>query len=297
MDDKWVIDGLRLVVAIVVLSYASILDVRTRKVENGAWIILALVAITLIPVQLSVDGESLLYGLVLVPILAILADVYWEGKEGSAAAKYGPIIKYSAAVATVMAFGYAWGSKAYFQHLLAVPIMMLVLVAMYMTDIIRGGADAKALLSLAILFPIYPALGDFPILHGESEAAQLFFPFSFVVLINAAIITVFVPLYYVSRNIASGDTRFPQLFLGYKLEPSQVKGKHVWLMERMEGSEHVLYARPRHDEDLDKEVNLLAEAGHSRIWITPKIPFIVPLLASLFFSTVIGNLIFLASSI
>lgn len=297
VDDKWVVDGLRLVIGIVILCYASVQDVRTRKVQNGAWIVLAGAALILLPVQLSADGESLSYALVSLPILAILADVYWEGREGSTAAKYGPPAKYSIAVVLIVALGYAWGSSSYFQHMLAIPVMMLVFVAMYMADIIRGGADAKALLSLAILFPVYPALGGFPLLHGATDASQLFFPFSFVVLINAAIITAFAPIYYSIRNMASGDTRFPQLFLGYRTEASEAREKHVWLMERMDGSQHEYFARPRHGEDLDKELGLLVSAGHTRIWITPKIPFIVPMAASLVFSAVIGNLIFLVSSV
>ncbi len=296
MDDKWVIDALRLVIGIAILGYASVQDVRTRRVQNGPWIVLAVAALVLIPIQLIADGKSLTYVLVIVPIIAILADVYWDGKEGSTMTRYGPAVKYSIGIIAIVALGYAWGSSSYFQHLLAIPVMMLFVVAMYMSDIIRGGADAKALLSLAILFPVYPALGGFPLLHGDTGTAQLFFPFAFVILINAAIMTALMPIVFLSRNIASREMKFPQSLLGYRAEHSQLKGKHVWLMERMEGGEHVIYARPKRDEDLDKEVDLLVKSGRTRLWITPKIPFIVPMLASLVFSAVIGNLIFLLTS-
>jgi len=293
VDDKWVIDALRLVIGIVILSYASVQDVMTRRVRNAPWIVLAIAALILLPVQLVADGESLAYLLVIVPILAILADVYWDGKEGSTMAKYGPAAKYSMGIIAVVALGYAWGASPYFQHLLAIPVMMLFVVALYMSDIIRGGADAKALLSLAVLFPVYPALGGFPLLSGDTVTAQLFFPFSFVILINAAIMTALMPIVFLSRNIASREMKFPQSLLGYKAEHTQLKGKHVWLMERMEGGEHNIYTRPKRDEDLEKEIDLLVRSGHTRLWITPKIPFIVPMLLSLVFSTVVGNLIFL----
>jgi len=296
VDDKWVIDALRLAIAIVILGYASIQDVRTRRVDNASWKILAAAALILLPVQLVADGESLAYMLVVVPILAILADVYWDGKEGSVMAKYGPAAKYSIGIIALVALGYIWGVSPYFQHLLAIPVMMLFVVAMYMSDIIRGGADAKALVSLAILFPVYPALGGFPLLHGDTGTAQLFFPFSFVILINAAIMTALMPIVFLSRNIASRELKFPQSLLGYKVDHSQLKGRHVWLMERMEAGEHLVFTRPRREEDLDKEVDLLVASGHTRLWITPKIPFIVPMLASLVFSAVIGNLIFLLGS-
>lgn len=296
MDDKWVIDAFRLGIAIAILSYASVQDFKARKVENSAWIVLAAAALILLPIQLVADGESLVYVLIVVPILAILADVYWDGKEGSTMAKYGPAAKYSIGIIAVVVLGYAWGSSPYFQHLLAIPVMMLFVVAMYIFDVIRGGADAKALLSLAILFPVYPALGGFPLLHGDTATAQLFFPFSFVILINAAIMTALMPIVFLARNIASGEMKFPQSLLGYKVEYSQLKGRHVWLMERMEGGEHRIYARPKRDEDLEKEVELLVRSGRTRLWITPKIPFIVPMLASLVFSALIGNLIFLLTA-
>jgi len=292
VDDKWVIDALRLLIAIVILSYASIQDVRTRKAQNALWIVLAAAALILLPVQLVADGESLAYVLVVVPILAILADVYWDGKEDSAMARYGPWAKYSMWFIATVALGYAWVDRLYFQHLLAIPVMMFFFVVMYMLGLIRGGADAKAMISLAILFPLYPALGGFPLLHGSTGSAQLLFPFAFVILFTAAIITALTPIYYLSRNLASRDMKFPQSLFGYKAEHSQLKGKHVWLMERMEGGEHVIYVRPKKDEDLEKEIDLLVRSGHTRLWITPMIPFLVPMLLSLVFSTVVGNLIF-----
>jgi preflagellin peptidase FlaK len=296
VEQKWIIDALRVVIGIVILAYASVQDVRTRRVQNAAWMVLAAIALVLLPIQLVADGESLTYLLVTIPILAILADIYLDHEEGSRMAKYGPAAKYSIGIIAIVALGYAWGTRPYFQHLLAMPVMMLFIVAMYMSDVIRGGADAKALISLAVLFPVYPALGGFPLLEGNADTAQLFFPFSFVILINAAIMTAIMPIVFLSRNLASRDIKFPQSLLGYRVEHSQLRNKHVWLMERMNGEMHEFFARPKQDENLENEVDLLVRAGHTRLWITPKIPFIVPLLASLVFSAVIGNLIVLLAS-
>ncbi len=296
MEHEWVIDAARVGIAVVILGYASFKDWRERRVPNAPWLVLALAGMILLPIQISADNEKFAYLLVLVPVLAILADVYLDGNEGSWAAKYGPPVKYAVAIAAVAALGYSWGSHPYFQYLLAVPVMMLFVVVLYMTDIIRGGADAKALISLAILFPRYPALDGFPWLDGTSGSGQLFFPFSFVILINAAIMTALMALVFLAKNLAKGDLRFPQAFLGYRLETSKLKGRHVWLMERIEDGSHKTYSRPRSDEDLEREVALLNSAGLTKVWITPKIPFIVPMLLSLVFSTVVGNLLFLLTS-
>lgn len=288
MDSSETLSLLRLAPAIIVLAYASVLDWRTRRVPNTYWIALSLVGLALIPIQLLADEKDLKFLLIMVPILVILSDVYWGSEEGPLA-KYMTVAKYAVAVVAIVALAYLWGTDGYFQHFLAVPIMMLLIVAMYMLDVIRGGADAKALLSLSILFPFYPVLGSFPILHSDAPSAEIIFPFSFVILITAAVLVVLLPLGFLAKNLASRDFRFPLAFLGYKMESAEIGKSHVWLMERIQDGRHVTSTRTRRDEDLGKEVEALSEAGYKRIWVTPKIPFIVPMTASIILSAVIGN--------
>jgi preflagellin peptidase FlaK len=288
VDSSETLSLLRLAPAIIVLAYASVLDWRTRRVPNTYWIALSLVGLALIPIQLLADEKDLKFLLIMVPILVILSDVYWGSEEGPLA-KYMTVAKYAVAVVAIVALAYLWGTDGYFQHFLAVPIMMLLIVAMYMLDVIRGGADAKALLSLSILFPFYPVLGSFPILHSDAPSAEIIFPFSFVILITAAVLVVLLPLGFLAKNLASRDFQFPLAFLGYRMESAEIGKSHVWLMERIQDGRHVTSTRTRRDEDLGKEVEALSEAGYKRIWVTPKIPFIVPMTTSIILSAVIGN--------
>ena len=209
--------------------------------------------------------------------------------------KYAPFMKYAVAVVLIVILALLWGDQTGFRPFLAVPVMMLFVVVMYMLDVIRGGADAKALLSLSILFPVYPLLQGLPVLHGTSSG-QLLFPFSFVILVNAAIIVAFTPLVFLIRNLAAKEFRFPQGLLGYKIDHKQLKGRQVWLMERIDQGQHRLYARPKRDEDLGKEIDLLVKSGYTRFWVTPKIPFVVPMLAGLIFSAIVGNLFLLLTT-
>jgi hypothetical protein len=70
-------------------------------------------------------------------------------------------------------------------------------------------------------------------------------------------------------------------------------GKHIWLMERMQDGQHIVYTRPRRDEDLGKELQKLRNTGRSRIWVTPKIPFIPAILAGSLITALVGNLLLL----
>jgi preflagellin peptidase FlaK len=289
VDSSETLSLLRLAPAIIVLAYASVLDWRTRRVPNTYWIALSLVGLALIPIQLLVDEADPKFLLIMVPILVILSDVYWGSEKEGPLAKYMPVAKYAVAVVAIVALAYLWGTDEYFQHFLAVPMMMLLIVVMYMLDVIRGGADAKALLSLSILFPFYPALGSLPILHSDAPPADIIFPFSFIILITAAVVVVVLPLGFLAKNLVSRDLQFPLAFLGYRMEGAEIGKSHVWLMERIQDGRHVTSTRTRRDEDLGKEVEALSRAGYKRIWITPKIPFIAPMTASVILSAVLGN--------
>jgi preflagellin peptidase FlaK len=275
------------------LICASYLDIRTRRVPDRFWILLSMLGVVLILLRIVIDEERREYALILLPIAAILSDVYFDSEGGSILARGAPVLKYALALSSVVALGVLWGEELYFQHLLAVPIMMMVFILMYILDIIKGGADAKALIALAILFPVVPAFGGFPMVAPGDATASVVFPFSFAVLIDAAILVVFLPLGFLVRNIAAREIRFPQMFLGYKIDSNADAPGFVWLMERIEDGRHVTHSRPKGDENLEEELRKLRERGVSRVWVTPKIPFIVPIMAGLILATIAGNLMFL----
>ena len=293
MDSAESINALRLVLSLSVLAYASFLDLRTRKVPNVYWIGLGVAGLGLILVQLYVDDMPIEYLLVFVPILAILADVYLGSEEETTRAKLTTFGKYALALGSILALAYQYGGDEYFQHLLAIPIIMLFVVVMYMLDIVRGGADAKALISLSILFPFYPAFGSLPFIHGETSAAETLLPFSFSILVNAAIIVALTPLVFLARNLSRKEFAFPLGLLGYKLDTAEIANKHVWLMESIMDGKLVTHVRPRKQEDQKADIELLASSGYKRVWVTPKIPFILPMLVSLILTTVVGNILLL----
>jgi len=293
VDSAEAINALRLVLSLSILAYASFLDLRTRKVPNVYWIGLGVAGLGLILVQLYVDEMPIEYLFVFVPILAILADVYLGSEEETMKAKLTTFGKYALALGSILVLAYQYGGDEYFQHLLAIPIIMLFVVVMYMLDIVRGGADAKALISLSILFPFYPAFGSLPFLHGETSAAETLLPFSFSILVNAAIIVALTPLVFLAMNLSRREFAFPLGLLGYKLNTAEIATKHVWLMESIMDGKLVTHARPRRHEDQKADIELLASSGYKRVWVTPKIPFIVPMLVSLVLTTVVGNVLLL----
>lgn len=293
MESSEAIAVLKLAAAMTILGYASLSDLRTRKASNLFWIVLSAIGVVMIPISIMVEELPIGYLLILVPIIAILSDVFWDVERASVLSRSAPFIKYAIAIAATVALGATWASEGDFQSLLAVPILMLLIILLYMLDVIRGGADAKALISIAIVFPSYPVVANLPLIVSESETLQTVIPFTFSVLVNAAILVVFLPLAFLVVNLYRKDMLFPQMFLGYRMEGVEAVRKHVWLMERVEDGKRVLYARPKMEEDLPKEIGALNAHGHAEVWVTPKIPFIVPIFVSLVLTALIGNPFFL----
>ena len=293
MDSSEAIAVFKLAVAMVILGYASVSDLKTRKASNLLWIALSAIGIIMIPVTIAQDGLPAGYLLILIPIIAVLSDVFWDVEGASLLARSAPMVKYGIAISATVVLAVMWADDGEFQSLLAVPIVMLLVILLYMVDVIRGGADAKALISVAVLFPTYPVFANLPLIAAESDMLQTVIPFTFSLLVNAALLVVFLPLAFLIMNLCRKDLLFPQMFLGYRMDGAQAVKKHVWLMERIEDGKHVLYSRPKLEEDLRREIALLTESGHSDVWVTPKIPFIVPIFASLVLTAFIGNPFFL----
>lgn len=289
MESSEALSAVRLAAAIAVLAYASLLDLRTRRVENRYWIFLSMLGIALLALQVYSDNAPFEYLAILLPIVLILADVFVDSELPERTARILAMGEYALAILILVFLSLEYGSDEYFQHLIAVPAMMLLVVLLYMLDAVRGGADAKALIALAVMFPFYPYLGSLPLLKPEDSGFDVFMPFTFAVLLTAAIVVAVMPLGFLFKNIGDGGLRFPQAFLGYRMDIQKARGKHVWLMERVVEGEHVFYSRPKAEENLEKELDLLKEAGLRSVWVTPKVPFIIPMLVGLLVCATLGN--------
>ncbi len=289
----------RLCVAMAFMTAASVMDWRTRKVSNKVWMALGIFGICLLALEMLWDDAK--YGvwhfLIFVPIILIFLDVfwdrepiYWEGKFN-----FKPILLYLIALLASIGLLIMEGATVEVGRLLAIPIIMLVFVGFYYLGIIRGGADAKALMALALVFPFYPTIAGLPVIPYPEQGAdiiQMTFPFAFLILMNAAIMHAIVgPAVRFFKNLARRDYGFPEMFLGYRMDLADVPKSFVWPMEAVRDDEVVLLVFPRRDGSLKEELEKLRVKGLDRIWVTPKDPFIIPMTLGIAFSAVIGNII------
>lgn len=228
-----------------------------------------------------------------------------------------------------------------------------------------GGADAKAIITLAVLFPVYPVYfvlgGAYPI-HSAPLGV-----FSFTILSNTVVIGLLYPLALAVRNLPSGEIT-PAMFVGRRVDIDALSNEYGRLLETSEGftrrgldidalrmylrwrgisisdvradrgryrgsiphvpndpgggeiqrekreatdggaepidgdpwgaeaflSEHSAYGTTA--SELREGLDAITASNRERIWITPGIPFIVPMFFGLVLSVTLGDAMFAAFS-
>ncbi|GAB3032564.1 A24 family peptidase [Natronobiforma cellulositropha] len=95
-----------------------------------------------------------------------------------------------------------------------------------------GGADAKALLVIALVFPAFPAytLGSQTLPLTTTDAGA----FSFTILTNAVLVGVLIPLALAARNALAGRIA-PVMFVGWPVQTERVIDTHGKLLQTTEG--------------------------------------------------------------
>ena len=170
-------------------------------------------------------------------------------------------------------------------YLLSIPLMIGLVYALYQLRLIFGGADAKALMAISILVPIEPAIGQIPLWKGG------IMPFSWSIFFNSLIIFLFIPISIFIFNITKKNIHFPYSFLGYKMNVQKAKEKFVWPLEKLVDGKRKFMYMPK-DFDAQEELAEFEKNNITEIWVTPKIPFMVPLTFGFIFAFIFGDILF-----
>lgn len=167
--------------------------------------------------------------------------------------------------------------------LIAAGLVLVLALVGYMTGLIAGGADAKALASLAVLAPL-------PLESAWTLAWPSLFPLVLTTLVNALLAALFVPLALGAWNVSKGEIGGLRTFLGFKTSLTNVDERTLWPLERVDAEGRVVQAlTPGGLPPGVFDPDALANAGRERIWVTPKVPFLVPLLGGFILAVLIGD--------
>ena len=180
-----------------------------------------------------------------------------------------------------------------------------------------GGADAKALMCLALALPFYPASLATPLSGEISPISKNLFPitvFSNSVLF-AALMTLVMAGYNMVWRVRTGGELFEKyengswarkaliLVTGYKVPVQKLKEKwHVYPLEDAEEDaegnlKRKLVTIPK-DEGRDAVVSRLDSAVKNgkipdAIWATPGLPFLIFITAGLIMALFVGDIVWI----
>lgn len=174
-------------------------------------------------------------------------------------------------------------------YLVFIPCFAAAIYAMWWLGLVAGGADAKALMALALLVPFPLALAE-----GIPPLASPL-PGAFTVLGNSLLLFLAIPLSLAAWNLAHGDARFPHLFLGVKRKAKDVRRGHAWPMEVVteDGTRKTrLMASRMSEEEIAATFERVQALGDEKVWVSPKIPFMVPMLLGFVATFAAGDLLF-----
>jgi preflagellin peptidase FlaK len=181
-----------------------------------------------------------------------------------------------------------------------------------------GGADAKALMCLALALPFYPSSLPKLLPLDTSPISQVFFPFT--VFSNAVLLAAFMAVIMLLYNmfwhrktgnkLFEGDHRNESigkkilvLITGYKAPLDTVKEKwHVYPLEDVEesdgkGFKRKLIVLPK-DQDRNGIIERLEKAVKNgtiqdRVWATPGLPMLIFITAGLIIALFLGDVVWI----
>ena len=170
-------------------------------------------------------------------------------------------------------------------YLIFVPVMIGLMYLFFQLRLIFGGADAKALMALAILVPFLPIIGQFPLW----QTPGFHMPFPWIILANSVVIFLAIPISLLVFNLLKRNVEFPFCFLGYRMSIKKAREKFVWPLEKIVDGKRI-FVRVHKDFEIDDELDEFEKLNISEIWVTPKIPFMIPLLVGFILSFILGDI-------
>jgi len=253
-----------LIITMTVLISASVQDIKRREVSDIHWLILGIAGVVIMMAGMS--GHVTAGRIMIAAGTAMIVFDLLYGREWTARLDmmFYALMSMMFAVPLIFSHGDPFVTNA-----AVIPLCYLIFAAMFYTGVIKGGADVKCLITVAIIFPMYPEIYGYPLIAVPDHVVSAVISFPLAVLFHASLISMSAIVFVIARNLIRGDTELPNMLTGYRMNAADADKAHVWYMKERSAD------------------------ACGKIWVTPKIPFIVPITAAVLFVTTVGNILFL----
>ena len=287
------------------MGWAAWMDHRSRRVANEHWIVWAKPAIFIWALDLMVQGADWTIYLTAAAVVAYASIsvfgrptikdalngswmdrtfLFWYG--AGAAGVVAGALRYQATTPVEVllnngdALGMLWWRTA------GLFLVIFFIDVAWRLRLLHGGADAKALMWVSLVFPTWASV---PLPFGVvGEETVVALPVSISLLIWGGLAFLFIPFIMLALNMSRGDLRrFGDLRMAWHasmMAVDEVAKRHVWLltdtMEMPSGEHRVVHAAraPRttpSNEELRERLSALKDNGVERVWVSHKMPLLV----------------------
>ena len=314
VDSERILGWTRMVVLVLCMGWAAWFDHKERKVSNQHWVVWTKPIVFIWTLDLLIQQPHWSIWLTASALIAYASGSV-IGRPTIRDARNGNrvdqlvILWYLISVAGVVVAAIRFASTSPIDVLLGDSSAdatlwwsyIGALFTLFLIDLgwrlrfIHGGADAKALMWITLLFPSWETVPvHFSILMDETV---LHLPPSLSLLIWGGFLFILIPFVLLIRNIASGSVKsFSDLsmaWLALCVPLNSVHKRHVWILSdtmEMPNGETVLQNKKRaprrtpSEKEMNEHIKRLEAFGSERIWVSLKLPlllFLFPAIAPL----------------
>ena len=280
------------------IAVAATYDLTRREVPDNVWRILGFVGATIVAISLFTDGPTLPVLLWIVVAAYALQHFFpWTDWLSSRYPRAEVGVDIALAVGVIalvvgsgIAVGVGPGGVSY--AVIALLVVTLTARALYELHLLSGGADAKALMAMGLVLPLFPL--TLLSLGPAVDAFVSVIPFALNSLVNSAVCMLAVPVEIALRNHRAHDFRWRGGFRTYSIPLEELEHRFVWLddpdVPDLGGNTEAETA----EGDLEERralVRTLRSRGVSRLRVSPQLPFVFFLLLGSALAIIAGNLL------
>jgi hypothetical protein len=292
------IESTQVVLLVGGLGYAAAADWRSREVTDRLWQVLGIGGFALGAVAFGAGGTLPLALWLVVGALALEHMFPWDESLGPRFEPYADLLELLAYVAVVALVALEVAQVGV--GAAAVPLAVIALLAtivfarvLFEAGFLYGGADAKALMIAGLLVPLFSSPLWAP--QGVLVPVTSVLPFSVDLLMNAALVSVAVPIAIAVRNAARGEFHGLRGFTGYTIPVAELPQRYVWVRDPTFGDARKEEAKiETSEDDRRRRVEMareLSARGVRQVWVTPQIPFLVLMAIGALAALLAGNLV------
>ncbi|HEV2449035.1 MAG TPA: A24 family peptidase C-terminal domain-containing protein [Thermoplasmata archaeon] len=277
-------------------AYAALTDWRVREVSDRLWLVMSLFGAAW-GIYVEAPGSALGLALWLLASAFVIEHlVPWDARLEKSHPRLPSLVEAGtylavALIAGIVAWKFGIGPAGLPTPVLAVLLSVYLARGLFEFGVLYGGADAKALIAAGILVPFlaHPFLGQ----PGNAGMLLGVTPFAVVVLIDAALLSLAVPVAIAVRNVRDGNFRVPGGFTGYVIPVEELPHRFVWLKDPFLHGEEEAVDTTQEDIALRRrQAEQLRARGATEVWVTPQIPYLLLLFAGSVAAVLVGNLLF-----